>query len=93
MKYRWLGLFRAKAPLPSTDAYRTAPLVTDDDLVLVVPPVDDDVEAPPVMVRVGEQTLGPESIEQWSPRMKTLIVIAGIACTLMIWSVVFANRP
>jgi hypothetical protein len=90
VKFRWLGLFRAKAPPKATDAYRRAALAADDELVLVVPPVDDDVEAPPVMVRVGEPDLGPDHVPL-SPMRKRMVV--GIALVVVMMQLVIVFQP
>lgn len=91
MNLRWLDLFGAQAPRKSTDAYRTAAEVTADEMVLVAPPVHDDVEAPPVMVRVGDAAIGPDEI--LPPARKYAVAgIAFIGLGLAIGIVLLAPR-
>ena len=91
--YRWLGMFRRKAPPKSTDAYRTAALVVPDVVAIEVVAIDDDVEAPPVMVRVEDQTVGPDEIWNAPFRVQATRVITALALTLMVFIAIFGSRP
>jgi hypothetical protein len=90
--YRWLGMFRRKATPKSTDAYRTAALVVDDVFAIQVPAADQDVEAPPVMVRVDDPRLGPDDLWRPPAAVQAIRLIAVLALALMACIVIFGSR-
>lgn len=91
--YRWLEVFRAKAPPKSTDAYRTAALVVPDVVSIQILEADDDLEAPPVMVRVQDPAIGPDGIDYPPFRVQAIKLIAALAVMLMLCIMLFGMRP